>query len=102
MISYHTYTPNAPPKALAGIDAVPFDAYGQNFADNYRPGSNAYDMAVTRAQDDYQGQRLGNQRQAVLAGLQMMADQQKRDQDMGTARINSAGQVASLLEGLYR
>lgn len=100
-MNYYTSTPNAQPQSLAGIDKIPLTAYGQNFADNYRTGSNAYDMAVTRAQDDYQGRRLGNQRQAVLAGLQMMADQQKRAQDLGTARIQSAGQVASLLGGLY-
>jgi hypothetical protein len=101
-MNYYTSTPNAPPKALAGIDAVPFDAYGQNFADNYRPGSNAYDMAVTRAQDDYQGQRLGNQRQSVLAGLQLMADEQERRNNMATSRLQQVTGLASALGGLYR
>ena len=105
-MNYYTSTPNAPPQALTGLKAMPMNVYGQNFADNYGididRAATDYDIAATKAQDDYQTRRLASQRQAVLAGLQMMADQQKRDQDIGTSKIHSAGQVASLLGGLYR
>lgn len=113
MISYYTSTPNQPPvtdsqkaSALSGLKSVPMYGYGQNFADNYgkQAGSLAadYDIAASKANADYTLKSNASEQQAVLAGLQMMADERKRQQDLANQKIGTVGSVASLLGGLYR
>lgn len=110
MISYYTSTPNAPPvsdaqraAAMQGFKNVPNYGYGQGFADNYSrlSGAGEYDRAAQMANADYLSRQQDVERQGVLAGLQMMADERKRQQDIGTQKIQTAGQVANILSGLY-
>ena len=112
MISYYTSTPNAPPvsdaqraAAMKGMVMSPDYGYGQAYGDNFAKaaGGNmaAYDMSAQKANADYLSKQQDVERQGVLAGLQMMADERKRQQDIGTQKIQTAGQVANILSGLY-
>ena len=112
MISYYTSTPNAPPvsdaqrsAAMKGMAASPDYGYGQGFEDNFAKaaGGNmaAYDMSAQMANADYLSKQQDVERQGVLAGLRMMADERQRQQGLGTQRIQTVGQVANILSGLY-
>ena len=110
MISYYTSTPNAPPisdaqrsAAMQAMGTAPQYGYGQGFNDNFNAAAGrnkaAFDMAAQEGNANYLSKQQQQEQRSVLAGLQLMSEEQKRAQDMGNQRVQ---QFSSLLGGLYR
>lgn len=113
MISYYTSTPKAPPvsdaqraAAMKGMGTAPQYGYGQDFDDNFTAAAGrnkaAFDMSAQEGNADYLSKQQEQEQRSVLSGLQMMAEERKRTQDLGNQRINTLGQFSGLLSGLYR
>lgn len=98
-LAYQTNLPYQPPvqdrsAALAGLAAAPrHQQFGSNYGDLSRAyaveNMDAYNRAADQANFNYNVQRTGAQQSLALSGLRSMAEEQQRQQDLGTARFQN-------------
>jgi len=101
------YTQQQRSDALAGLHMQsPYKAYGQNQQDilNAAGDANAasLDAAATKANSDFELQRLQAQQQLALTGLQQMSQGQQQQNQLATQRLGVANSfISPLLQGLF-
>lgn len=114
MLSYQSqfnpaspYTQQQRSDALAGLHAQnPYKAYGRNQQDilNAAGDANAagFDLAATKANTDFDVQRLQAQQALALAGLQQQQQAQQQQNQLATQRLGIANSFMSpILQGLF-
>lgn len=113
-LSYNThfnppspYTQQQRSSALAGLSMQnPYKEYGQQQQDilDAAGGANAaaFDMASTKANTDFEMDKLKSQQQLSLAGLQQMAEARQQEGQLANQRLGNATSFLSpLLSGLF-
>lgn len=101
------YTQQQRSDALAGLQMrAPYRGYGQNQQDilDAAAGANAagLDSAITKANTDFDLQKMQAQQQLALAGLQNMAQSQQQQNQLATQRLGVANSfVSPILQGLF-
>lgn len=98
-LTYNTNLPFQPPvsdrsQALGGLASAPRHAqYGSNYADLTRAygAENAenYNRAAAQANFGYDVQRTGAQQGLALSGLRNMSEEQQRQRDLTSARLQN-------------
>lgn len=101
------YTQQQRSEALAGLQMRnPYRGYGQNQQDilDAAGGVNAagLDSAITKANADFDLQKMQSQQQLALAGLQQMAQGRQQQDQLATQRLGIANSfVSPILQGLF-
>ena len=107
-LSYNTNLPYQPvvqdrQQALASLASAPrHPQYGSNYTDLSRSyaveNAGNYNQAADQANFDYAAKRLNAQQQLALSGLRGMSEEQDRQRDMASSRLQALrGALASLL-----
>lgn len=98
-LSYNTQLPFQPPvqdrsPALKGLASAPrHPQYGSNYGDLTRAYSvenaGSYNRAADQANFNYDVARTGAQQGLALSGLRNMAEEQQRQRDLTSARLQN-------------
>jgi hypothetical protein len=102
-LQYHSNLPTQPPRpAQVDFTQVPVHGFGTTFADNMRSMGSAnqaaYDRGADQAGFNYDVARMQGQQGLALSGLQNMAEEQNRDSQLQTGRLqNLVGALRNLL-----
>lgn len=98
-LTYDTRLPSQPPvqnrqQALASLSAPPkHKGYGSNYGDLTREyaveNMSNYNRAADQANFAYDAQRTGAQQGLALSGLSNMAQEQQRQRDLASARLQN-------------
>jgi hypothetical protein len=98
-LSYNTQLPFQPPvsdrsPALKGLASAPrHPQYGSNYGDLTRAyaveNMGAYNRAADQASFNYDVARTGAQQGLALGGLRNMAEEQQRQRDLTSARLQN-------------
>jgi hypothetical protein len=107
-LSYNTNLPLQPPvqdrqQALASLASAPrHSPYGSNYVDLSRAyaveNASNYNRAADQANFGYAAQRLNAQQQLALGGLRGMSEEQQRQRDMASSRLQALqGALSALL-----
>lgn len=84
----------------------PYRGYGQNQQDILDAaggvGAAGLDSAITKANTDFDLQKMQAQQQLALAGLQQMSQAQQQQNQLATQRLGVANSFMSpILQGLF-
>lgn len=98
-LSYNTQLPFQPPvqdrsPALKGLASAPrHPQYGSNYGDLARAyaveNMSAYNRAADQANFGYDAARTGAQQGLALSGLRNMSEEQQRQRDLASARLQN-------------
>lgn len=108
MINYNTFLGNSPPASLdfPMVDAIrkrsPYQGFGANHQDVLRMTASAPKMEAYKANSDYAMRQQDAQRDLALAGLQMQAEAENNQRNLGVQRLQMmTGFANNLLSGLF-